>query len=75
MTPDRATSPRQSLLPGTEVEVRTQFEGRWTRGFAVQHGDDDRGYVLQRLGDGTVLPARFAVHELMRGRKRFQEEK
>jgi hypothetical protein len=48
-----------AVLPvGTAVEVRSRFDSRWSRGFAV-HAVDDDAYHLQRLSDGAVLPVRF----------------
>jgi len=57
------------LSPGTEVEVRTRFQGRWASGFEVDavHGDgsdhDDR-YVVRRRSDGVVLPVAFQATEV-----------
>jgi len=44
--------------PGTRVEVRNRFDGRWARGFEVASVDDD-GYRVRRLSDGNELPTRF----------------
>ena len=49
---------RDSLSPGTEVEVRDQLSMGWAHGFEVA-GAEPRGYRLRRLSDGSVLPAVF----------------
>jgi hypothetical protein len=57
------------LSPGTEVEVRTRYQGRWVPGFEVDavHSDpresNDR-YVLRRRSDGAVLPVAFNQTEV-----------
>jgi hypothetical protein len=57
------------LSPGTEVEVRTRYQGRWVPGFEVDavHSDprerNDR-YVLRRRSDGAVLPVAFNQTEI-----------
>jgi hypothetical protein len=57
------------LSPGTEVEVRTRYQGRWAPGFEVDavHSDpshrDDR-YVLRRRSDGALLPVAFHQTEI-----------
>jgi hypothetical protein len=43
------------LPTGTEVEVLSRYEGRWTTGFAVEAVHPD-GYRLRRHSDGYVLP-------------------
>jgi hypothetical protein len=52
------------------VEVRTQYQGHWTRGFEIHDGDEDRGYVLRRRSDRAVLPVRFSVDEVAPRRER-----
>jgi len=57
------------LSPGTEVEVRTRYQGGWAPGFEVDavHSDpSDRNdrYVLRRRSDGTVLPVAFTQTEI-----------
>ena len=59
----RTTDP-QSLSPGTEVAVRTHYQEHWARGFEIDHGDENLGYVLRRRSDGALLPTRFSVKEL-----------
>ena len=51
------------LSPGTEVEVLTRYQPRWTSGFEVASVDDDR-YRIRRHSDGSVLPAPFGPHEI-----------
>ena len=51
------------LLAGTEVEVLTRYERRWTTGFEIAAVDDD-GFLLRRHSDGAVLPASFSASEL-----------
>lgn len=58
------------LHPGTQVEVRSSFDGSWLRGFEVVRTDDDGSYQLRRLSDGEVLPAPFAPDVVRRERSR-----
>jgi hypothetical protein len=58
------------MRPGTRVEVRSSFDGRWIDGFEVVDGDADEGYSVRRLFDGEVLPARFAKDSIRRERSR-----
>ena len=60
---------RPAIEPGTAVEVRDRFEGRWAGGFEVAdtEGDD---YVIRRLSDGSVLPVRFRRDDVRRVRSR-----
>jgi hypothetical protein len=53
------------LLTGTPVEVRSRFSAAWVRGFEVA-SRTQRGYQLRRLSDGSVLPVRFAPHDIRR---------
>jgi hypothetical protein len=58
------TSNNALVLPrGTEVEVRTRYQGRWAGGFAIDEVHHDR-YRLRRHSDGTVLPVVFRADEL-----------
>jgi hypothetical protein len=52
-----------AIAVDSEVEVRSRFDGRWCRGFAVA-AVVERGYRLRRLSDGTVLPAVFDERDL-----------
>ena len=51
------------LSTGTEVEVLTRYEPRWTTGFEIAAVDDDK-FLLRRQSDGAVLPAAFRANEL-----------
>lgn len=52
------------LIPvGTRVEVRSRFVGSWSRGFEVA-GQNERGYAIKRLSDGSVLPDDFDPSEV-----------
>jgi hypothetical protein len=63
------TNPFGRLSPGTEVEVRTRYEGRWASGFEVDAvhrdgGDRNDRYVVRRRSDGAVLPVAFHAAEI-----------
>ncbi len=49
---------KNSLQPGTDVEVRSSFDQHWKRGFVVENASDE-GYRLRRQSDDSVLPAAF----------------
>jgi hypothetical protein len=50
---------------GTPVEARNHFDGTWATGFVVESREHDSdSYRLRRRSDQSVLPARFAPHEL-----------
>ncbi len=57
------------LEPGTRVDVRDRFQGRWTRGFVVAEATED-SYRLRRLSDDSVLPGVFAHDSVRRERGR-----
>lgn len=57
-----------ALDPGSRVEVRNSFDGRWRRGFTVERVTDE-GCLLRRDSDGTVLPKQFPHDEVRRERK------
>ena len=52
------------LSTGTEVEVLTRYERRWTTGFEIAAVDPDHRFLLRRRSDGAVLPASFAANEI-----------
>lgn len=56
------------LTPGTKVEVRNSFDGRWSKGFEICDANGD-GYRLRRLSDGSVLPRTFAGDLVRRERR------
>lgn len=51
------------FVEGTPVEVRSRFDARWLRGFAVAVVGPE-AYQLRRLSDGAVLPAWFPASEV-----------
>jgi hypothetical protein len=53
------------LAIGTDVEVRSRFDQRWARGFAVAAATGDT-YQVRRVSDGSVLPAWFPRDEIRR---------
>ena len=59
-----------TLRAGTQVEVRSTFDGSWVSGFEVVATADDDGYVLRRLSDGEILPAAFPTDAVRRERRR-----
>jgi hypothetical protein len=60
---------RAPLEPGTAVEVRNRFDGRWGRGFEVGELTAE-GYRIVRLSDGSELPELFGRDEVRRQRNR-----
>jgi hypothetical protein len=48
---------------GTRVEVKSRFDGKWARGFTVEHANDD-GYTVRRDHDQVLLPERFPSEEV-----------
>jgi hypothetical protein len=57
------------IEPGTRVEVRSRYDGRWGRGFEVV-GIGDDGYRIKRLSDDHVLPRPFEAEEVRVERRR-----
>ena len=65
-----ANDGERPLQPGTAVEVRNRFDGRWARGFEVITADA-LGYRVRRLSDGRELPSVFGLDDVrLRERKR-----
>ena len=60
-----STDAAHDLAIGTDVEVRSRFDQRWARGFAVAAATGDT-YQLRRVSDGSVLPAWFPRDEIRR---------
>lgn len=58
-----------SLEPGTEVELRSSFDQRWTKGFEVIRLSE-QGYRLRRLSDGEALPGFFPPDDVRKERRR-----
>jgi hypothetical protein len=54
---------RDPLPAGTDVEVRTRFDGHWARGFEVVTTGDD-GYRVRRRSDGRELPTLFSPQDV-----------
>ena len=65
----RDTAPGLRLLDvGAHVEVRGDFDGSWSTGFAVEAHTDDGRYLLRRRSDGQVLPTDFSPDDVRRER-------
>lgn len=60
---------RSRLEPGTRVDVRDRFQGRWARGFEIASVTED-GYEVRRLSDSSIVPGRFGREELRRESRR-----
>ena len=56
-------STQDVLTKGSEVEVRTRFDGRWVAGYAVA-SVEEAGIRLARLRDQQVLPCLFGSEEV-----------
>jgi len=65
-TPSRGVG---QLEPGTEVEVRSSFDRRWTAGFEVLRLSE-QGYRLVRVSDGEALPGFFPPDDVRKERRR-----
>ncbi len=64
MTPSDAGT-TAVLSTGTEVEVLTRYEPRWTTGFEIASVDLEHDeFTLRRHSDGEVLPASFRANVL-----------
>jgi hypothetical protein len=53
-------------VAGMGVAVRIQFTGEWSPGFVLDGRDPDGRYRIQRLSDGSILPALFRAEDLRR---------
>jgi len=51
------------LGPGSPVEVRTRFDGRWVSGFRVVAVEAGR-FRIARSRDGSTLPEFFGTAEV-----------
>ena len=68
-TVNRPDDHERDLPAGTEVEVRSRFDDRWSDGFEIVE-TVARGYRVKRLSDGAVLPATFTHDDVRRVRAR-----
>jgi hypothetical protein len=61
------------VKPGTRVEVRSRFDERWSRGFAIDEVVEENGtrrYRVRRRSDDAVLPVLFDEDDLREERRR-----
>ena len=65
------------MRPGTRVEVRNNFEQRWSRGFEVagivdspSDPDGKPVYQVRRRSDGSILPVPFSESDLREENRR-----
>ena len=56
-------APVSPVETDTEVEVHSDFSGRWVSGFAVEETSNE-GYRLRRKSDTVVLPDWFSPDEV-----------
>ena len=54
---------------GARVEVRDQFVGTWSRGFAVREVTD-AGYLLERVADRSPVPGTISPDAVRKERRR-----
>ena len=52
-----------TLTPGTEVEVLTRYQSRWSAGFEIAAVTSDR-YLIRRRSDGALLPVTFCADQV-----------
>jgi hypothetical protein len=55
------------MQPGSDVEVRSRFDGKWVGGFQVAELGGPTGNErvrIRRRSDGSVLPAVFTAAEV-----------
>lgn len=55
--------PPEALAPGTRVEVLTDFDRSWSKGFVVEEATAG-GYRLRRRSDSVVLPDEFPADQV-----------
>ncbi len=69
---DSPTPPttRRPYPPGTEVEIRNQFDRAWSGGFVIESLAGNGNYFVARGSDRTVLPSEFAPTEVRRVKRR-----
>ena len=66
---DAVTPADDAFEPGTAIEVRNRFDGRWSKGFEISAVNAD-GYRVVRLSDGRELPTLFDPSDIRRPRDR-----
>ena len=66
---ERREATEDGLAPGTRVEIRNTFDGRWSRGFEVVDAIG-AGYVVRRLSDGETLPVAFDQDDIREERRK-----
>ena len=65
---DAADAPDSNRLrAGTKVEVRGDFDGSWSSGFAIDE-PTVTGYRLRRRSDDEVLPGEIRAEDVRRER-------
>lgn len=62
----------EAMEPGTRVEVRSEFDRQWKRGFEVVAEDTDGRLILKRLSDGAHLPVAFDPDVVRKERRHRQ---
>ncbi|HUW04266.1 MAG TPA: hypothetical protein VMW08_18070 [Acidimicrobiales bacterium] len=71
MTDESAPSvARKPYPPGTDVEIRNQFDRAWSSGFVVESLAGNGRYFISRTSDGTVLPTEFPPSAVRRVKNR-----
>jgi len=58
--------------PGAKVEVRSNFDRSWARGFEVAEVIEENGetaYRIRRRSDGQILPVTFKEDDLREERR------
>jgi len=58
--------------PGAKVEVRSNFDRSWARGFEVAEVIEESGeiaYRIRRRSDGQILPVTFKEDDLREERR------
>jgi hypothetical protein len=48
---------------GSDIEVRSRFDGRWVKGFKIAAADHGC-YLIRRVSDGSVLPEPFREQDV-----------
>jgi hypothetical protein len=64
MSDPSAAAAAEQWPTGMPVQVLTNFDGRWVRGFAIAGAAGPSAYRVRRVSDDAVLPAAFDPREL-----------